>query len=189
MAGWPSNWITRTLESADIPNGEETRAIMRAWQKSTPLPPYTNNPLGMPASFGGKVRYMDTGYAMFQSMSDFYATFARFIETYAGNGVREAMTSHRPYSATWRAVSQLAWPGSVTETDYPSALLDLTSASYRERVGATPKDQRKTSGTVGRDVANGARVLAETRSMVQAQNTIKNTAKLVNLMIRKHAHG
>lgn len=187
MAGWPSNWISRTLESGDIPVTEDTKAIIKAWGKSTPLPPYTNNPIGIPASFHGKVRYMGTGYAMYPTMGSFYSTFKAFMQTFQGQGIMSALTSDKPYPVSWRTIHALGWPGSLTETDYPAYVLDLTTVAYRESVNATPAARRSTSGIVGKDVANNASIMAQTRSMVQAAQNVKDGAAAINLMIRRHA--
>jgi hypothetical protein len=146
---YPPNWITAALAAADLSITPGSLAIMRAWAKSTPISAYANNPIGMPAGTLGANPYAGTRYAAFTSMAGFYAAFASFMESYQGGRVHNAMLAQYPYGAAWREISNLNWPASQTETDYPSALLDLTTQAYRDSVKATPVPDRKTSGTVG----------------------------------------
>lgn len=148
MNVWPVNWQVRTLTAASIADTDDTFAILSAWQKSTPLPPYSNNPLGMPAGSSGSKPYLNTPYAIFPSFGLFTKAFAAFIATYQGGQLARVMQSDGPYPATWRAVHALGWPGSSTESDYPATLLDLTSLSYRQSVNAATAESRKTSGLV-----------------------------------------
>lgn len=186
MPSWPSVWRVRALESAGIPANKDTLAIIKAWHDSTPLPVLTNNPIGMPAGSSGAPKYLHTKYAIFPSMSYFYAAFATFIASSDGRAVAQAMTSKQAYSATWRKISDLHWPGSITETDYPAALLDLTTASYRDSVKASDPSERKTSGQVGKDPISRNAIIAQARSTAQASRTFADSTKAVRHLIRKH---
>lgn len=168
MTSWPSRWRTLLLDAAGIPITEETMAILKAWNQSTPLPPYTHNPLGMPKGLHGASGYLNTGYGMFPTMKMHTAAFVAFTKTYPGQVLIRAMTGDKPHPVTWRVISNLGWPASKTETDYPAKLLDLTEQSYREYVKATPPAQRKTSGTVGVNAGTKDEVMAHHRAMVNA---------------------
>jgi hypothetical protein len=187
MSSWPPIWRTRTLESADIPVTPNTLRVILAWHKSTPLPPLSNNPLGMPAGSSGAPSYLGTAYAIFPSMGMFYTAFTTWSKSYAGKQLVQAITTEAPFAATWRVVSGLGWPGSSTETDYPSALLDLTEQSYRNSVKATPLADRKTSGQVGKDPATRNEIIEQSRSINHATASIGNTRDAVKYLIRRHA--
>lgn len=187
MASWPSTWKTSTLQNAGIPVTADSLAIMTAWCKSTPLEPYTNNPIGMPSNSPSSARVSSSAYAMFRDMSTFYAEFARFIKTQAGQNVARAMVSDAAFAEAWRAISALGWPGSKTETDYPSALLDITEAKFRASVSTSPKDHRKTSGTVGASAATHNAIRQQTRTMYNLAASMNNAAEASRTFLRKHA--
>lgn len=149
MPSFPPNWIARTLEASGVPATSQSIAVLRAWRKSTPLPPLSNNPLGMPVHSSGAPAYLNTGYAIFPSMTAFYAAFVAWSKSAAGKKVLASLNDSDGYGAAWRAISVLPWPASKTETDYPAHVLDLASESYRESVNASPASDRRTSGTVG----------------------------------------
>lgn len=187
MASWPERWRVLALESARIPVTADTLEIMRAWQHSTPLQPYTNNPVGMPASIAGTPSVQGTGYAQFNSPRDFYRAFGKFARTPAGRSLIDAMRKDSPFPAAWRAISSLGWPGSATETDYPSAVLDLTSKSFREAIGATQRERRKTSGTVGATRRDNSAIIESARIVVHASKAIKDTGALVRYLAKEHS--
>lgn len=171
---FPDGWITATLKEAGLPVNDFTLRTMAAWADSTPMLSYTNNPIGMPAVKGKTLELMRTGYAMFVTMGDFRKAFADLITSHGGQALRDALALDERYSKAYRAIHALKWPASTTETDWPSAVLDLTSESYRSKVAsvASPTD-RKTSGTLGTQTAFGTsaaytgRRAAETFAAIQ----------------------
>jgi hypothetical protein len=169
---YPSIWPTGALTEANLDVTPESIAILRAWQASTPLSPYSNNPIGMPAGVLGAKRYAGTSYAAFTSLPQFYKAFASFCESYDGGKLWSALKAQHPYSAAWRVISGLGWPGSDTETDYPSALLDLTTEAYRASVKAADPADRKTSGLVGIDAHVKAQVIEQARAVSQAAQAL-----------------
>lgn len=175
------------LEAAGIESNDNTRAIMKAWQKSTPTLPQTYNPIGIPASLASMPRVPFTDYALFTSITAFNKVFARFILSTPGKSLKSAMESDKPYPVTWRVISGLKWPASKTETDYPSALLDLTAASYQASVKASDPAKRKTSGTSKAPTALKETILAHNRSVVDAVATMADSKSAVQHLIRKHA--
>lgn len=173
-SSWPDGWATATLKDAGLPVTDFTIKAVSAWNQSTPILPYTNNPLGMPAIKGKTLELMSTGYAMFVTMGDFRTAFAAFVNSYAGHAVHDALALDEKYSQVYRAVHALKWPPNSTETDWPSAVLDLTSESYRAKAASvsSPAD-RKTSGAIGTQTAfgdgsaNSSRNAAQTASAIQ----------------------
>jgi hypothetical protein len=182
---WPSNWISRALDSAGIDATVEASRVMNAWRRSTPLPPLSNNPIGMPKGTIGAPSYMGTRYAIFPSMQAFYAAFKSFIDSAVGDVMRRELTADTPYAGSWRVISSLGWPGSDTETDYPSAVLDLSSASYRRSIGAAEPSMRQTSGLVGVSLARGKSAASQDARVNRAISTIRASSNATDSAIRK----
>jgi len=188
MPSWPTNWKNQTLASADIPVTPFTLAVMSSWMKSTPLDPWTNNPLGMPSQYGPGLKVHGTRYAAFPNATAFYAAFGRFAATVQGKALVHALTDDGNYAGVWRAVSALRWPGADTETDYPSALLDLTTETYRKSVGASQPSDRKTSGVIRAPAAVHEAMLGQARSLHHAASTFDDATKAVQYLLRRHGH-
>ena len=171
---WPDGWMTAALTEAGLPVTDFTLSALGAWQRSTPILPYTNNPIGMPFVKGKNTQLMQTGYGMFVTMGAFRDAFSAFIASASGQGVHDAFALSEQYPQVWRAVSALKWPASRTETDYPSAVLDLTSQSYRDKVASvqSPAD-RKTSGTIGSQTALGSGAAYSSRVAAETANTVQ----------------
>jgi hypothetical protein len=181
---WPDGWITATLRVAGLPISDFTRKALQAWSDSTPILPYTNNPLGMPAVKGRTLELMRTGYAMFVTMGDFRVAFADFVSSEAGRAVHDALALGEKYSELWRAISVLKWPASTTETDWPSAILDLTSESYRAKVQSVDSEaDRKTSGVIGTQTAFGDGTASSSRNAASTVNALQQaqTASQYNM--------
>lgn len=185
MTSWPEHWIGATLDAAGIQVTTDTIGVMRAWQQSTPLPPMTNNPIGMPSGTVGAPKYLNTAYAIFPSMEAFYAAFKVFSKSHAGVHVVQAITSKTPYPQSWRSIASLGWPGGKTETDYPATVLDMTSQSFRDKVQATNPKARKTSGLVGGDPEVKAAVLSGMAAVHQAVAAGATGREAVRQVIRK----
>lgn len=179
--GWPDGWATALLKDAGLPVNDFTLKAISAWNSSTPILPYTNNPLGMPAVKGKTLELMRTGYAMFVTPQLFRDAFAAFIKSPTGTPLDDALSLDEKFSKVWRAVHSLQWPANVTETDWPSAVLDLTSESYRRRVEsvASPAD-RKTSGVIGTQTAFGAGSANSSRTSASTAIAIQQAAKAVS---------
>lgn len=173
-------WISQTLKALGVEPTPANCSAIAAWKNSTPLSPYTNNPLGMPAGKWGANRYLNTPYGLFPSMQIFFAAIESFSKTPEGRSVTDALSKDIPAPALWRAVSSLAWPGSATETDYPSAVLDLTDRAYRASVGATTQEDRKTSGNVSANSAVKATVLDQARMTSTAGQAIIAAQKITS---------
>lgn len=155
-SSWPDGWRTALLMDAGLPVTTFTLKSLQAWSDSTPILPYTNNPLGMPFVQGKTSQLLRTGYAMFPTMGAMRLAFAAFVASPAGADVHDALALGEMYPAVYRAVHALPWPPNSTETDWPSAVLDLTSESYRESVQSVPSPaDRKTSGVIGTQTGFG----------------------------------
>lgn len=184
-SSWPDGWITATLTQAGLPVTDFTRKAMSAWQQSTPMLPYTNNPVGLPAVKNKTLELMRTGYAMFVTMGDFRTAFSGLIGSPAGQALHDALALSERYSEVWRAVAALKLPASQTETDYPSAVLELTSQAYREKVQTVASAaDRKTSGQYGSQTAFGAIDGASGRTAASVVSSIQQATRAVNTNLR-----
>jgi hypothetical protein len=162
-------------------------AVLAAWRSSTPLDPWTNNPLGMPPQVKGTGLVPHTGYAAFPSIADFYTAFAIFTKSNRGKAVKDAIAAEKPYGEIWRAIDVLNWPGGKTETDYPAKVLDMATQAYRDSVDATPHPERKTSGVSHAPQSVHDAMRAQAASIHQATQAFSDSRKAVQYLIRKHA--
>lgn len=149
MNEWESNWAGFLAQETGSANVDLTARVLLLWQQSTPTQPWTNNPVGMPYTAKGAHRALSTDYGAFMSMAAFRTAFLGFLASQPGRRLRDALLLQDKLPPIWRAISDLHWPASLTETDYPSAILDATTDEYRAKVKAVQTDQRKTAGTVG----------------------------------------
>lgn len=181
VSNWPDGWRTATLNDAGMPVNDFTLKALQAWSDSTPILPYTNNPLGMPFVKGKTAQLMLTGYAMFTTMGDMRQAFAAFVASSAGAPLHDALALGESYPALYRAVHALPWPANSTETDWPSAILDLTSEAYRESVqSVTSPADRKTSGVIGNQTGFGQVTNASTRNASSVINSLNQAASAFN---------
>lgn len=159
MSDWPQGWREATLKASGITVTPFALDVLSAWRRSTPLVPVTYNPLGMPARGTSNVRYLGTAYALFPGITAFSAAMALFLASPRGAGVRHALEAAERHSDAWRAVHALGWPATATETDYPSALLDMVEQRYRDKLASRDTARRRTAGTqkAAPDVHEGAR--------------------------------
>lgn len=185
-SSWPDGWRTAVLSDAGLPVSDFTLKCLQAWSDSTPILPYTNNPLGMPFVKGKTSQLMRTGYAMFAVMGDMRQAFSAFIASPVGSDVHDALALGEKYSEVYRAVHALQWPANGTETDWPSAILDLTSESYRQSVEsvASPAD-RKTSGVLGTQTGFGDGAGMSSRNAAAAVTAIQNATTAWNSNMRR----
>jgi hypothetical protein len=187
MTSWPDNWKNRVLDTVGIPVTPTAMKILTAWRKSTPLDPWTNNPLGMPASAGRTGIVPNTRYAAFASIGEFYAALGLALRSSQGQEVVAALAGADGYGPAWRAVAALGWPAGLTETDYPAAVLDLAEQAYRESVQTTDPSARKTSGRPRAPAGVQAAMIEQARSVNQAASSISDAGKAVRYLIGRHA--
>lgn len=186
MPSWPPQWIRLTLEALGAEVSSASIAVMRAWSASTPIPPLTNNPIGMPASTTGAPRYLGTPYAIFPTMDAYYKAVSAFARTSSGRDIASALSQDLPAASVWRAVSILGWPGSASESDYPSGVLDISGEAYKASVLAKDVPDRKTSGMVGGSTPNRATVLDHARSVHQIVSTAGVSRAAVRMLLERN---
>jgi hypothetical protein len=181
---WPDGWVSATLREAGIPVTSFAVGIISLWQKSTPMLPYTNNPLGMPAIKGVSGELMKTGYATFSTMLLMRQQLARFLHSPAGHDVHQALAVTEKPAPAYRAIHALPWPAAQSETDWPSLILDLTSESTQARLStvADPAD-RRTSGAYGTQIGLGTQQGISDRREAEYVNRLNRVNDAIRLNI------
>lgn len=187
MASWPSNWKAQALAALGVAVTPDALEVMAAWQKSTPLDSWTNNPLGMPAKLGKTASVPGTRYAMFGSITDFYTALSAFAKTPHGRSVVSALTGNAAPGPAWRAIAATQWPAGATETDWPSAVLDLAGEAYAASVSATPRAARRTAGKPRAGPAVHEAMRQQAQSIVQASAAFNDAKTAVRHLIGRHA--
>lgn len=154
VSDWPSGWREAVLRDLQVPGDDFIMRVLAAWQQSTPLAPYTNNPLGMPYTPGKSAELLKSGYALFVDMPTFRQAFTSFVNSPSGRALHQALLVDQKLGPTFRAIHALKWPADATETDYPSGVLDLMTSPSRERLMTSSVQDRKTSGIIGASAAS-----------------------------------
>lgn len=147
MAGWPDDWRQRVLRASGIPVSQFALDILSAWRKSTPMEPWTNNPLGYPYTGSKANSALNTPYAAFVTIGNFADAMKRLLKSNRGTALLHELISANSLASTWREIHALKWPASLTETDYPSVLLDMVEEQYRTKLQTTPKAERRGTGS------------------------------------------
>lgn len=146
MATWPTGWQQTTLRASGIPITQFALDVLNAWANSTPTEPWTNNPLGMPASPYMYAKALNTDYAAFPTMQDFRDTIKKYLVGGAGRAVQHALIMGESYSDAWREIHALNWPSNKTESEYPSALMDMVQAAYTSKMTNGNRAKPTTTG-------------------------------------------
>lgn len=177
---WPDGWRSAALTAAGLPVDDFTLSVMTSWQVSTPLHPYTNNPIGMPSVPGKYPQLMNTGYALFPTMTEFRNAFSDFLNSPYGRTVREALATQDKLAPAWRAIHALDWPANKTESDWPSALLDMMAEPVRNRLASVKdKSQRRTSGVIGPSLNTTMMRNASSRKTAEMANTMSQAIRFM----------
>lgn len=177
---WPDGWREALIADMGVDRSDFLMTTLQAWQESTPLQPYTNNPLGMPFVKGSVPQLLSTNYGLFRDMAQFRAAFVQFIMSGTGYNVRSALLGGESLGPLYRAIHALGWPGNATETDYPSQLLDLMTASVRAKLQTASPADRKTAGTIGYTAAQNGAVGQLGNALQRAANAAQSGANALN---------
>lgn len=146
MATWPTGWQQRVLRATGIPVTQFALDVLSAWQASTPVEPWTNNPLGMPSRGSGAPPALQTPYAAFPSMQAFTDSFKRHMKSSKGRSVQEILISTSGHADAWREIHALGWPANSTEGEYPKHLMDKVVAAYTDKIAKRNRPAPKTAG-------------------------------------------
>jgi hypothetical protein len=184
VIGWVSGWREATLRAAGIPISQFALDALAAWNKSTPVVPATYNPLGMPAKGTSNVSYLATPYALFTGIGAFTKAMSAFLSTSKGAELAHALNAAESLSDVYRAIHALGWPAAKTETDYPSALLDMLEASYRAKMATRTPANRKTSGIVQAPPAVHTAVRQQARVLHHAAINFSDASKAISHIVK-----
>lgn len=146
MPRWESGWREHALKNAGLEATQFAVGVLQDWMESTPIQPWTNNPLGFPQHGYAQVRAMKSPYAVFPTMNHFHDAVKRLLTSKRGYELRLALSGDGAYAEVWRAVNSLKWPANGTESDYPSRVLDRVATEYREKLQSVQPEQRTTVG-------------------------------------------
>lgn len=190
MTSYPDGWRTALLSDAEIPSNQFTLDVLVAWQRSTPTDGWTNNPLGMPAGKDTAPPALATNYAAFPTMGAFRKAMVAFLATKDGQPVYNALTTQGKLSVAWRAIHALQWPARMTETDWPSILLDLVPGGDSDGLPARNTTGRKTTGIIGptNDALKAVRLHTGAFNEI-AQRHLDGTKAVQALMRRMNNNG
>lgn len=182
---WPSNWKHALLRELDIPVTQYALDVLSSWHKSTPVMPWTNNPLGLGAREHNKPEALGTPYAVFSTMKDFRSTMVRVSASTAGKKLVKALRDADKYSTAWHAIQGLNTPGRHTEEDYPIHVLHLASKAYEEHARKPRKGAPKTTGVVNPQVAPTNAVREINRALYHAAANMTDHRKAIAHIVKK----
>lgn len=186
MSGnWPTGWRQALLRQAGIEISQHALDVLNTWAKSTPIEPWTNNPIGLSAKDHGKPYYANTTYAVFATTHEFRSAFLDLLKRKGGPALRNAISSDGTKQEAWKAIRAMKVPGTLTESDYPAELLDRVPDGYRQKLSKTPPEQRKTQGQTGRLTRDQRGVRAVNAALFHAANHMNDTSKAIAHIIGK----
>lgn len=184
MTDWPTGWREATLSQAGIVASPFALNILSAWNRSTPVTPHYNNPLGMPHKGFSAAPYLNTPYALFLSMPDFRAQFARFLSSNKGREVFHILNTGERYSDAWRAIHALSWPARATETDWPIVILDMVEDAYRQKLESRRRGSRKTAGVIQPNTELHDSVRRQAQALHMAAATFSDASKGIRFIVK-----
>lgn len=182
---WSDGWQQATLRAVGVPVTQYALDVLNAWQQSTPTQPWTNNPLGYPAAGSAYPKALDTPYAVMPTMDEFRAAFKRVLKTGNGQSVLNVLLSGDSYSDAWREIHALGWPANATESDYPTALLDLVTDAYRKKVQAKSGGQNNSAGQMQASPATHTAIKAQAQALNHAAQSFSNGADAITYLVRR----
>jgi len=185
MNGWPTRWRQQVLEDLGIEVTQHGLDVLNAWRKSTPLEPYSNNPLGLDARKASVPSVANTNYAQFRSMSHFRSEMVKLGQTSSGRKVKAALTEGATFSEAWRAIRSLNTPGKHLEDDYPTHVLEMAAKKYEENAPRKVAGRKKTTGTVGKNPTphEGARMQAA--ALHHAAKNFTDHTKAITYIVKR----
>jgi len=185
MAQWPSSWRESLLRASGIPKTQFALDVLAAWQKSTPLESYSNNPLGMPRSSRSVPSWQDTEYAAYPTMQHFYAAFKRLVSTGQGRAILHVLIAADDHAATWREIHALNWPATKTEQDYPHLVLDMVEQKYRDRLTSRRTGDSKGTGIVTAHPSVHSNVRAQAAALYEVAQKFDDAGSAFEYIARR----
>lgn len=177
---WPDGWREALISDLGVASDPFLLSVMQAWQVSTPLQPYTNNPFGMPYVKGVSPQLLNSGYGLFPDMMAFRNAFVAFVNSGPGRPLKDALLGGESLGPLYRAIRALNWPGNLTESDYPSAILDLMTDPVRQKLETVAPADRKTAGIIGYSSAQEGGMGQLGNALQRAANAALSAANALN---------
>ncbi len=185
MTGWQQSWRETTLRVADIPKSDFALQVLSAWRRSTPVEPWTYNPLGMPAHGNNVPRALNSPYGLFTSMTAFSSAFGKFTKTRHGLAVAGVLASGDSLAEAWREIHALGWPATTTEEDWPAALLDMIESDYRAKVTRRQDASPKTTGVTSASPAAHEAMRQQAAALHYAAGAFNSGAAAIQHIMRR----
>lgn len=185
MTNWPDGWREALLTEAGIPQTQFALDVLNYWAQATPVPPWTNNPLGMPSAGTNTPQAFRTGYAAFPTPGDFRKAFAVAAHAGSGKPLFTALAAQAKLSVAWKAIHALGWPANKTETDYPATILDAIGVSGTAGMKVSKASDRKTVGTSPVDSQTHAMIRRQNQAVHTAVSNISDTTKAIQYVVRR----
>jgi hypothetical protein len=182
---WASTWRDDVLRISGIPKSQFALDVLSAWRKSTPVEPWTNNPLGMPARGNGVTQAFSTPYGVFGSVRHFATSFNRFLQTRQGESIKHILTVGDSMTDAWREIHAIDWPARNTETDYPVALLDRVEADYRAKVQRRSGGKQKSTGVAQAAPEVHVAMRQQARALTDAASAFSDGRQAIRHIIRR----
>lgn len=182
---WPTRWRQDLLRDLNIPESPFALDVLSAWRQSTPLEPWTNNPLGLDAKNSARPSLYTTAYAVFPAMSDFRSEMLRLSSTTSGKRVCTLLEHGDRFSEIWHAIRNMNTPGKATESDYPHKVLDLAAKAYEKNMPPRSKGKRKTTGVVSPRQAPHHVMSEQARALHHAAHNMDNVADGIAYIIKR----
>ena len=185
MTGWQQSWRETTLRVSGVPKSEFALQVLSAWRRSTPVEPWTNNPLGMPAHGNNVPRALNTPYGLFTSMTAFSTAFNRFCQSRHGLAVVNVLAAGDSLTDAWREIHALKWPANATEEDYPATLLDMIESNYRDKMTRRQNASPKTAGVTRAAPAAHEAMRQQAAALTYAAGAFNDGSKAIGHIIRR----
>lgn len=185
MNTWPTAWRERALTHIGVAITPHALDVLRDWEQSTPTQPWTNNPLGLPAAGNGVPEAMGTPYGAFPTHAEFRVALKRIADDGGHMPLLHALHQDATVAKAWRTINGLGLPGSSTETDYPSVLLDRVSDRYRSKLQTVPVQQRKSMGSGPGPVDMSHPVIQASAGIHHAANNIHDMNQAIRYILQR----
>lgn len=185
---WPDGWKENALRAAKIPISDFAVNVLHHWEQSTPTDRWTNNPLGMPTAKYATPRALNSPYAAFPTLQAFYKAFGTAAHEGHGKPLYTVLGTSEKHAEAWRVIHALNWPANLTETDHPSALLDLIDEKVRKALKVKPASERKTVGVTPQPSGQHAAIRAQSQALHHAANNFSSGPLAIAYIVRSMGH-
>lgn len=185
MSVWPTSWRQDALRSIGVEVSQHALDVLRDWHASTPVQPWTNNPLGLPAYGNGAPEAMGTPYAAFPDHGAFNDALALLASRGGHLPIQHALHPDTSIARAWQSIHALDLPGNGTETDYPAVLLDRVAEKYRKKLQTVPVSERKSMGEGIKAVDMHHPVIQAARGIHHAAANIRDVSEAIRYLTQR----